>query len=93
MSKKYPGAVPGWLTVEQLHAIFRNYPTVEALRAAIRRDRFPVPTFRVGRRTYAEQSVVRAYFLRMKREGEEVLGRRVKETGTVKLRRGQKSSS
>lgn len=58
-----------WLTLEDLQVVFPQYGSLQAMRNAISLGRFPVPTFNVGNRRYADVRVVREYFDRMKQEG------------------------
>lgn len=62
-----------WLTVDDLMVIFPQYSSTQAIRNAISLGRFPVPTFNVGNRRYADKRVVREYFERLKQEGLEGL--------------------
>lgn len=58
---------PYWLDFEDLLKVFSNYSR-DALYKAIERGTFPVKTFRLGKRLYADKSAVRAYFRKMRDE-------------------------
>lgn len=55
-----------WLEIETLVILFK-YKNRNSLYNAIYKGSFPVPTFRVGKRLYADKEVVKQYF-RKKRE-------------------------
>ena len=58
---------PYWLDVEDLLKVFRNY-SYDSMYKAIQRGTFPVRTFKLGKRLYADKEAVRQYFLRVRAE-------------------------
>lgn len=58
---------PYWLDIDDLLKIFSNY-NKESLYKAIQRDVFPIKTFRLGKRIYADKEAVRRYFKRLRDE-------------------------
>lgn len=56
-----------WLDIDELLLIFSNY-NKESLYKAIQRGSFPVRTFKLGGRIYADKEAVRLYFKRLRDE-------------------------
>lgn len=63
---------PYWLDIDDLLTLFPCYSSRDSIYVAIHRKNFPIPTFRVGGRLYADRDVVRKYFLQKKRESEAI---------------------
>lgn len=51
-----------WLNADELFTVFRNYPTKDAMYKAIQRGTFPVRTFKIGNKIYADKEGVIAFF-------------------------------
>lgn len=57
-----------WLNTDDLFTVFRNYPTKAAMYKAIQRGTFPVKTFRIGNKIYADKAAVVEYFRRQRQD-------------------------
>ncbi len=57
-----------WLDVDQLLIVFPDIPNRHELYRRISRGTFPVKTFKVGKRRYADREAVRAFFRQMREE-------------------------
>jgi len=64
-----------YLTSDDLQLLF-GYKTLKCLHQAVRRGKFPVPTYRIGRYIVADKEVVRAFFADQREKGLEVIRRR-----------------
>lgn len=61
--------MPFWLTMKDLLKVFPQYSSLASIRSACRRGTFPIPTFKVGNKRYADKEVVAEYFKQQRREG------------------------
>lgn len=59
---------PYWADVDDLLKLFPSYKNRQAIYLSIHRGNFPVPTFRVGGRRYADKHVLKEFFLEKRRE-------------------------
>ena len=62
-----------WLNSDELFTVFRNYPTKDAMYKAIQRGSFPVKTFRIGNKIYADKVAVVEYFRRQRESAMQAL--------------------
>jgi hypothetical protein len=59
--------------MDELLVLFPGYKNRQGIYMALYRDTFPVPTFKVGGKVFADKDVVKAYFRRLRKEGQELL--------------------
>lgn len=63
-----------WLGLKELAELFGL--TLGSIRNAIAEQRFPVPTYKLGKRVVADRAVVEAFFASRRAEGMKAITRR-----------------
>lgn len=64
-----------WIALKELADLFGM--TLGSARNAIAEQRFPIPTYKLGKRVVADRTVVEQFFATRRQEGLKVVTRRV----------------
>lgn len=74
-----------YIYAEKLREVF-GYPSMDALRKAIRRGTFPLPTYKIGHHIVADREAVKEFFRIRREEALKAVRERVLEQGNLDIK-------